>query len=208
MDVKRVLREAWEAVEAAGIPDSLHPVAFEQAVHLVAGTRPTRTANPIDESTREQRASEAVPDSRKVAGESSGSAALIVDEDTFFATFASESKVDEEKLRKAYFVKDGRPRIALSKSKLGSTEADRNRTVATLLAGVRWYVDGKPSVGIGEIRDAATSIPYEVTRNLAKHLESVPGTMTVGAKSDKAVRVQSAKFDEPFGALIERLIVS
>ncbi len=208
MDVKQVLREAWEAVESAGIPDSLYPVAFEQAVHLIAGTHPTKPASPVDESARDERTSKSVAISRKDAGDSKGSAALIADEDAFFATFASESKVDEEKLRKAYFVKDGRPRIALTKSKLGSTEADRNRAVATLLAGVRWYVDGKPAVGISEIRDAATAIPYEVTRNLAKQLESVPGTMTVGAKNDKAVRVQSAKFDEPFNALIERLIAS
>lgn len=208
MDVKRVLSEAWQAVQAAEVPESLHVVAFEHAVQLIAETRPIVPVPRGAES--EQRGDRSTPAPSSGATEANGStpASEIDDEDTFFATFASESGVAEERLRKVYFVKDGRARIALTKSKLGGTEAERNRTVATLLAGMRWHVDGKQSVQIGEIRDAARAIPYEVSRNLASHLESVSGTMTVGSKNDKAVRVQTGKFDEPFGALIEKLTAS
>ena len=208
MDVVKVIRDAWAAVEGADIPESLHTVAFEQAVALIAGQRvaavPARAAS-VHESRAQEKATAPRDDNNN---ESKNRSPVVTDEDGFFATFTSESGVDEEKLRRLYYVKEGRPRIALSKSKLGSTEADRNRSVATLLAGVRWYVEGKKSVAISEIRDSAEAVPYEVSRNLAKHLESVAGTMAVGTKGDKAIRVQTDRFDEPFTALIEKLTAS
>lgn len=210
MDVKRVLADAWEAVEAAGLPEHVHGVAFEQAVALTVGHRTKHPLTPPHVDEKKDSAGSSGRSSRKQpTGNGVASAAETpaptYDEDTFFATLASESGVEEDRLRKVYYLKDGRPRIALTKSKLGSTEAARNRAVATLLAGIRWFVDGKQSVLIGEVRDAAEAIPYEVSRNLASHLNKVEGTMTVGAKNDKAVRVKTDKFGEPYGALIETL---
>lgn len=217
MDAKQVLADAWEAVEGSGVPERLHPVAFEQAVRLIAGPA-TGFADSAPRSTPTTPPSRmpAPPKPSEVgAGRKSRNrtapsddASLIHDEDGFFETFASESHVDAETLRRVYYVKDGRVRIALTKRALGKTEADSNRTVATLLAGVRWYVEGNPALKISEVRDAAGIIGYQVSRNLSKHLEGVAGTQAVGAGNDKAIRVQRGRFDEPFQQLIERLTAS
>ncbi|NMR21734.1 hypothetical protein [Cellulomonas fimi] len=215
MDVKQVLADAWEAVEGSGVPEGLHAVAFEQAVRLIArpeassaqGSTPGSTeASPSAPSRGATNPSKGVPVRKPGNGIApSDDASLIHDEDAFFETFASESHVDAETLRRVYYVKDGRIRIGLTKRALGKTEADSNRTVATLLAGVRWYVNGDPALKIGEVRDAAGVIGYQVSRNLSKHLEGVSGTQAVGSGNDKAIRVQRGRFDEPFQQLIDRL---
>lgn len=211
MCVAKTLKSAWAAVEAAEIPEPLHAVAFSQAVLILSASRDAEVSilgASGRSALRDETARDRAVAANTAGSESSDTALLAADEDAFFATLANESNVDEEKLRKVYFVKDGRPRIAVTKSKLGSTEAERNRAVATLLAGTRWYVEGRASVLIGEIRTAAEAIPYEVSRNLATQLDGVAGTIAVGVKRDKAIRVQSGRFDEPFSALINKLVSS
>lgn len=203
-EVAAVLKAAWSAVETASLPETLQVAAFNQAVALL--TSSGSGGSSLGPKTRGRRGSKEARQPAVDSGQETGSeVAVAPNEDAFFETFASESGVSEEKLRQVYFVKDGRPRIALTKSKLGSSEADRNRAVATLLAGMKWYVESKASVSIGEIRAAAEVIPYEVSRNLATHLDGVAGTIATGAKRDKAVRVQGARFDDVFAALIEKL---
>jgi hypothetical protein len=215
MDAKQVLTDAWEAVEGSGVPESLHAVAFEQAVRLIAGPLAPSASDSVPMSTPDAPHNPAqsapTPNKRGPAKRAGGAtapsddASLIQDEDAFFATLASEARLDEETLRRVYYVKDGELRIGLTKRALGESEADSNRTVATLLAGVRWYVHGDPALKISEVRDAANLIGYKVSRNLSKHLDGVAGTQAVGAGSDKAIRVQRGRFDEPFQLLIERL---
>lgn len=200
MDLKQIIKDAWEAVDAAGLPEHVQAAALQQAIALVAGPSVPGPAvvKPKD------------PEIRK--GGEAGSAAAsteppgaVTDEDAYFAKFAAESDVDEESLRTVYYVKNGAVRIAGTKNRLGSSEADRNRTVAMLAAASLWYFDGKPAISITDIRESIKAAGWEASRNLAKHLEDVAGTQVTGSGPDKGIRVQSGKFDAPFKAAIERL---
>ncbi|HEY8788107.1 MAG TPA: hypothetical protein VIM10_03090 [Actinopolymorphaceae bacterium] len=46
MEVSAVLKKAWSAVEEAGLPDHIQPIAFREAVRLLSpiGDAPVRVA--------------------------------------------------------------------------------------------------------------------------------------------------------------------
>jgi len=196
--VVRVLKEAWAAVEAAALPSSVQSVAYSRALDLIVehsnvGASRLHIVHPGSQG-------------RESNGKNQTSEVAVPgDEQSFFSILAEESGISEEKLRRVYYLKDGELRIGLTKVRLGATEAERNRNLALLLAGVRWFAYGQPAVSLREVRDAAGRIPYQVSRNLGKHLDKVPGTVPAGAKLDKTIRVQTGKFDEPYRELIERL---
>lgn len=203
MGVEQVLSDAWEAVKGSGVPESLHAVAFEQAVRLIVGPIPPIQAPESLGSATGNTGKKA--SSTHTAPTSNAREEPAVDSDEFFAKFAAESAIDEEKLRTVYMVKNGQVRLGLTKRALGDSEAAKNRTVAMLMIASEWYVGGKQELLFGEVREVAKTMGYEPSRNLSKHLDSVPGTSAVGVKTDKAIRVQGAKFDTPFRELIERL---
>lgn len=128
-----------------------------------------------------------------------------IDEDEFFKKFAAESELEEDALRAVYYIKNGAVKIAGTKKSLGSSEAERNRTVALLSVGPKWYVDGKAAISITDIREAIKGAGWEASRNLSKHLEGVEGTQVTGTGNDKGIRAQGGKFHAPFAATIERL---
>lgn len=205
MDPKRVIAEAWEAVRTAEIPEHLHITAFDHAVRLL-----TQDFVGPKEETRESGFKESK--ARQEAGKSPGSdvgvdesSSPVVNADDFFEKFAEESGLDVDKLHALYLVREGKMRVGLSRRKLGTSEAEKNRTVAGLVASANWYVSGKAALTIGEIREAAKAAGYEPSRNLSAHLEGVPGTQAVGNGADRAIRVQGAKIDAAFTELVERL---
>ena len=208
MDVKKIFADAWVVVEGAGLPEHVQPVAFEQAVRLLTGgTTPapasfTPPAGATGTVKHENRGANGEPAKSSDAETSSGS---IVDEDGFFATFADESGIDAATLRSIYFISNGQVRLSLSRRVLGASLAKKNRTVAMLTLGARHYVNGDMALKITDVREAIKPHGYDPTRNLSKHLDDIAGTQAVGAKNDKAVRVQNGKFDAPFKELIERL---
>ncbi|MEG8036727.1 hypothetical protein QP157_15865 [Sphingomonas sp. LR61] len=203
MDVTQVLKEAWVAVEAAELPPEMQQVAFGAAVALLGVPRSAQRQEapagpPIDDRKPEQ--SGVVP-----TGQSETPVDDLLSEDELFAKFASESSVDEEDLRRVYIVKEGRFRVGLAKRALGDTEAARNRNVAALMLGAAWHVLGQQQISLVDVREAVKAVGYEPSRNLGKHVETMSGVVAVGSRSDKAVRVQTSKFDEPFKALILEL---
>ncbi|GIG41946.1 hypothetical protein [Cellulomonas phragmiteti] len=200
MDAKQVLGEAWQAVEAAGLPEHVQAVALEQAVALITREVGAGNGKPVNPAPRPPSSAPAQINPDTARGEAN------LDEDEFFRKFAEESDVAEDVLRSVYHVKDESVRIAVSRKSLGTSIADKSRNLAALLLGPRYYVDGKPNVTVREVREAASSqFAFDPTRNLAKYLEAVPGTISVGQGNEKSVRGQSGKFDAPFKELVERL---
>lgn len=214
-DVAKQLSDAWDAVKEAGIPEHLHEVAFRKAL-LLAGApgggvlqRVPSTAVRDDSGTRsgqgrpphaEGDGSDTQMDASPVGG---GSAE---NENELFTRLTEESGVDEESLRRVFVFRDGDLKLSLSKSKLGKSEAERNRSVGLLVAACRYYLRGTVATPISEIREIASKVPYEVSRNFASHMDGVEGTVSAGSRNDKSIRVQGARIDEAFRALMKRVL--
>jgi hypothetical protein len=210
------LADAWKAVQAAEIPEHLHEIAFHEAL-LIADPRPEdspgdSSSHPADPQTEKpQGASRGAPKSAKGTAQKSRPSKVETvlfdgDEDTFFKRFSDESGVEEEELRRVYVFANGTWRISLSKSKLGTSEAERNRSVGLLLAASRFYVNGTVATPISDIREAASRIPYEVSRNFGTHMERVDGTVPGGSGRDKTIRAQTGKIDDSFKTILRRVL--
>ena len=203
MDATQVLSAAWQAVEAAALPEHVQVVAFEHAIRLIAedgGQGRPEVHEPVreaDESGQDAASPSEMHSSNGTSGESS-----------YFQRFSNESGIALERLQNVYIFDEsaGTVKLGVARRRLGDSEAERNRNVAILMVGAKWYAEGKAAVPISMIRDAAKQVGYEPSRNFGKHMESVPGTQAVGVKNDKAVRVQGARFDEPFAAMIGRVL--
>jgi len=200
MDLKQTIKEAWQAVDAAGLPEHVQPAALQSAIAALAG--PGVPAAPV---AKPKPPIVNRDDETALGGAETEPTGGPIDEDEFFKKFAAESELEEDALRAVYYIKNGTVRIAGTKKSLGGSEAERNRTVALLSVGAKWYVDGKAAISITDIREAIKSAGWEASRNLSKHLEGVEGTQVTGAGNDKGIRAQGGKFDAPFAATIERL---
>lgn len=196
--VTQELSEAWAAVEAAELPAQVWPTAMEHALAALA-----------DESSTRAGASHAVAGSADLCAPLSNESetpegSLVLDEE-FFGRMSREAELDAEVLRRGYHLRDG-ALISLTRTRLGATEAERNRNVAMLLAGIKWFGFGEQNVALAEVREAASTIPYSVSRNLSRHMANVLGTVLVGKGNERAIRVQTDKFGDEFSALIARLM--
>jgi len=205
-DVAKVLKDAWKAVTVSGVPQHVQGAALSEAVRLLGSSDQAASAYRGAESDRESRAA---PPSRPSNPKSEPEPALLTvttNEGNFYAKFAHDSGVPEGKLREVYRVVGDQLHFALTKSALGDTETKKNQRVALLSVAPRWYVNGEPELAVSAIRAAARAAGYKPSRNLSAHIGSVAGTKPVGNGAGKAVRVQGAKIDAAFAALIDELV--
>jgi len=206
MDAATVLEDAWAAVVASGVPEHLQAAALTEAIRLIGGSA-EGVATKIGTVSGPKAPRIAKPQGgKKIEPEPEPELLEVANEDEFFEKFANDSRVPEESLRELYRVVDGQLQLALTKSALGDTETKKNQTVALLSIAPRWYVHGQQELAIGSIRDAAGATGYKPSRNLSTHIESVAGTKAVGTGAGKAIRVQGAKIDPAFAALVEDLL--
>ncbi len=198
--ITTLLADAWSAVRAADLPDHVQGAALEIAAAILAEqAQPKRPGAPkvgAVPARLDPAATPEVPDSGPIP----------IDADAFFATLAEESGRSEDDLRRIYVVKDNEVRLGLTRSLLGDSEAAKNRAIATLLLGARYYAYGKKDLSLSEFRTAAKALNHEPSRNLATHLSQVPGTIATGTGNDKSVRVQEAKFKAAFDAAVDVIV--
>ena len=188
---------AWAIVERAGVPEHVQGDALRIAASMLdeeAALAPARRRAPSTPTH-----AKTPPPLREDNSEG-------VDTDEFFATMASESGLDSERLRRLYVLKDDGIHIGVNRSALGKSEAAKNRSIAMLLLGADYFVHGRKEVRIGAVRAAAKGLRHEVSRNLTTHLDGIPGTTTIGTGNDKAVRVQEARFGEAYSLVVTSIL--
>jgi hypothetical protein len=200
MQLDDLLRQAWEAVQKAGIPEPLQPVAFSQAFDYLSRDGGDHSAA----SSAKPRLSAA--SHKKVAHkpqEADDSPKVTADPDLFFATLAAESGEAEVDLRDILQVtSEGNVTVMTPTKDLGSNKSDQAKTVIALVAGGR-------AIGLGENPVKAEAVRQELQRkhcydrpNFAVyHLGKLRG---FNAGSDKSQIVLTSKWVDEFGAAVAR----
>jgi hypothetical protein len=154
MEPDEILRKAWEAVERAGVPESLQDTAFREAVDILRSDDNESGGKEI--STSKRRRGKGRADSRKTE-EETGKVPLP-DEDAFFTQLASESGVAERDLRDVLSLSDDGSVVVTTPTKdLGSSIAEQAKNVIALVASGR-------SVGLGERPVSAAAVRDEAKR--------------------------------------------
>jgi hypothetical protein len=196
MEVDDLLRQAWKAVEKAGIPKALHEVAFKEAVDILRSGKPlestktTVVVKPKKRATPEKQDGEAQPEDAP-------------DEDTFFATLAEESGVPEADLRDILNLAKGRKvQVTPPSRTLGTNETQQAQTVIALVAGARSRGLGEKPIKASAVRDELKRKNCFSSGNFSQyHLGPMKGFNT---GSNKEEILTTTKWVDDFKAAVER----
>ncbi len=200
MDVNDLLSRAWSAVEESGVPESLYPVAFKEAIDHLRGEDDERGSR--SESKRGTRSESKRGRSRKKKETETSQDAP--DEDTFFADLASESGETEQDLKDVLrLTNEGKVQIIPPTKDLGDSVAEQARNAIALVAGAR-------ARGLQETPVNADAVRDELKRKhcwnggnfAATHLGPMKG---FNAGSDRKEIVLSSKWVDDFCASIAKL---
>jgi hypothetical protein len=194
--VDDLLRQAWKAVEKAGIPESLHEVAFKEAVDILRSGKPLESAKATEVAKPKKRAR-----TEKQDGEAPSENAP--DEDTFFATLAEESGVPEADLRDILNLVAGRKvQVTPPSRTLGANQKQQAQTVIALVAGARSRGLGEKPVNAGAVRDELKRKNCWSSGNFAAyHLGPMKG---FNAGSNKEEIVTTTRWVEEFKTAVDQ----
>jgi hypothetical protein len=202
VDVNELIQKAWEAVEKAGVPEPVQGVALKEAIDFLrdgGGSAGAGERSPERRPRKRAGAKGAAGKGR--ASESEGETA-DVDEAEFFQTLASESGVDENRLRDCLQVtSSGTVHVTPPARKLGDSRRAQAQRVVALVAGAR-------SRGLGENPVNAEAVHAEIKRKHAwdannfsnKHLGPMKG---FNAGSDRTEIVLTSTWVDEFEAAVD-----
>lgn len=156
MKADELLRQAWDAVQKAGVPEPLHEVAFSEAVDFL---RHGETDGDTGDTKQDQQKKKV---KRTAQEPEAGSDDGPVDEASLFSELSDESGVSEQDLRDVLNVKGSEVQVIQRAKDLGNSAAVQARTVIALVAGAR-------AKGLGERPVDTETVRKELRR---KHIYS------------------------------------
>ncbi|MGV2983162.1 hypothetical protein ACNPNP_05575 [Microbacterium sp. AGC85] len=116
-----------------------------------------------------------------------------VDEEEFFAAIARETDVPLDTLESLIFLKDGAPRLNVTRRALGSSLKQGQITVATLIVVARHFGLGEAEVQDSAVREECQRLGI-FDRNFAGNVKGIPGLLQTGDRS-KVFKVRAAGVD-------------
>ncbi|BBY77841.1 hypothetical protein MPRF_47400 [Mycolicibacterium parafortuitum] len=142
MDVAKVLKDAWQAVEDSGVPKEMQEIAFNRAVDLY-GYAPSVAQPPITAPS---------PDvASNGSGNTTGSGAstgTIKSESAFYESMCKATGISEDALLRLIDIHEGAPRIALKASQLPNAAAKAQKVVSLLIILARHYYNDENEVAL------------------------------------------------------------
>lgn len=202
MDTSDLLKRAWEAVEKSGVPEPLQEVAFHEAVeHLRVEDESGPSESQTKRQDRRKRKKLTTPREQQDAD---GDGAAAEDDDTFFKRLADESGVAETDLRDVLSLAGNTVRVDPPSRKLGSSTAERARTVISLVAGARAYGLNERPVDAGAVREELQrKNVYDSGNFSSTHLGPLEG---FNAGANRTEIKPTSKWDRDFSAAVEQAL--
>jgi hypothetical protein len=204
VDVDELIQKAWNAVDKAGVPEPVQGVALKEAIDFLRDGGGSGAGKGTSEQRPRKRAG-----AKRRAGKSRASGgdgeAVEVDEAEFFQTLASESGVDENRLRDCLqLASSGTVHVTPPARQLGNSKREQAQSVVALVASAR-------SRGLGENPVTAEAVHAEIKRKHAwdknnfshKHLGPMKG---FNAGSNRMEIVLTSKWMEEFGAAVDLVL--
>lgn len=184
MDAAETLRKAWEAVNAADLPESLHAVAFESAVSILrvgqAQAAPEEASESEGRADQREKARESTKDGTAKPG-----AGLM-------AKLAHESGIAEGELEDVlYFDTDGQPKLVGPARKLGSSKAVQSRAITVVVTAARELALDERETASSIIRDECKRLKCLDADNFAATTSSTTGLVAQGNGRSRLFRLKS-----------------
>lgn len=205
MSTSSVLQEAWSAVEKANLPESIHEVAFREAVRLiapptVASAQPTRVGQ-----TSISRATTTVSGTPAGVGDSLNENAISLSEDELVRKVSTGTGADADALGNLIYVDGGVLRLNLPGIKLGKNNADRTRTIAAVFTVVRSFGLDEDDASVELVREEAQRLRCYDSANFSSQLKALQGFVIKGAGNNRRIQAKSPGISE-FPNLVAKLM--
>lgn len=197
MNVSKQLSQAWADVEAAGLPEHVQGVALAEALRIRGGGTgaPSGSGNGDSSGKGEGGPAKKAAAKPKAAGGGAGAVSpdAPIDEEAFFAAIARETDVSVDTLESLIFIKDGIPRVNVTRRALGSSLKQGQVTVATLIGVARHFGLGEAEVQDSAVREECQRLGI-FDRNFASNVKGIPGILQTGDR-EKVFKVRAAGVD-------------
>lgn len=181
MEPHEVLAKAWAEVELAGLPETLHQVAFREAVSLLSGPRDRQVATtPPAPSPEDKSAPQPGTRPRR-----KGAASEV------FEKFSEETSIPVSELEDVFHFEGETVQVIGPARKLGENRADQSRRIVLLLAGAYYYALDQEQVDIGVVRDECKRLKCFDSNNFSGYAGDTAGVVVTGTGRSKNVRMKS-----------------
>jgi hypothetical protein len=202
MDTSELLKRAWEAVKATGVPESLQEAAFREAVEDL------RAQNEESPAKSQKGKQDGPPRKRSTTARKQQKAghdeATTVDEGTFFSRLADESGVDESDLRDVLALDGSTVHVTPATRKLGGSKSEGARNVTALVAGARAFGLGEEPINAIAVHDELKRKRLWDANNFAgKHLGELAGFNQGGKRTEM---VSTTKWVGEFVAAVNQAL--
>jgi hypothetical protein len=198
MDVSEILKKAWDAVDGAGLPEAVRPIAFQEAVRLLAPDAPA--AAPPMATGRDDTGS------ASLGGPANGAERRSdVPEEEIYDRVVEHTGVDRAKVEQVVHLDDDGLRVSLPGLRLGRNNAERTRAVAQILTIARGFGLGENETPLEVIRGECNRLKVYDSANFSAHVGKLNGYVVSGSGLNRRLRAKSPGI-QAFPALVDALV--
>jgi hypothetical protein len=180
VDVAKVLKDSWQAVQDSGVPKELQEVAFNRAIDLVAG--PPKRPDPAGSPPPHQDP----PSDGGAKGATGGNKS----ETDFYTTMGSAVGISVDALQKLIDINDGVPRIALKASQLPSVSSKAQKVVSLLLILARHYNNDENEVELSLCLAECKRLSCD-DANFKRNVGQIPDLLLDGTGAETKAKVRA-----------------
>lgn len=207
MEVSKTLKEAWTAVEEAGLPEEIWAVAFREAVRLLAP--PMATAE-LGRAGKPDRAGSGEPPAGGGAIASGGGAVgnsgdIAVPDRELLEKVATQTGVELGKLDELVHVDQGALKISIPGIRLGNNNADKTRAIAQIFTVVRGFGLGEDGTSVELVRNEAQRLKCYDSANFSSQLSKLQGYVIKGSGANRRIHAKASGLND-FAALVDSVL--
>lgn len=196
MDISATLKNAWDAVQAADLPDQIQSAAFTEAVRMLS--MPTGTSGGTAQQTAHPAPSREAPSSGAAESEA-------LDELDLLTRVQTGTGVSPDGLRQLIHVDGDTVKISVAASALGKTSSSQTRGLARLITVTRGFGIPESDTSLELIRAEASRLRCYDGPNFSRHIGGIQGYVVVGSGKSKRLRAKPAGVTA-FPALVAELV--
>lgn len=201
-ELSETLKQAYEAVVAAEIPEHLQEIAFGGALEMLrpdarAPTAPTPAITPFGTGT----GGTGTASAKTV--DTDGAPAVL--ENVMYDRVVAHTGVARSKIEALVHMDDGLPTVSIPGLKLGKNNAEKTRRIAAILSIVRGFGLGEYETPVEAVRAEATRLKCYDSANFSSYLAKIDGYVVTGAGQTRRIRAKAPAI-AGFPALVDLLI--
>lgn len=193
-EVSETLREAYAAVQAAGVPEHLQEVAFREAMRILSPSAPPAPAvNPAADKAKGR------------GGDTAVDAEQVVSEETMYARVAEQTATDRDKVEQLVHMDNDVPRVTIPGMRLGKNNAEKTRAIAQILTIFRGFGLGENDTSLEVVRNEAIRLKCYDSANFTAQLAKLDGYVITGSGQSRRIRAKATGI-QSFPAFVDRIL--